>query len=74
MECRGSGEGEAAIKAMGRRGAVTEVILGSGDQRLKGDFQTTTNGRAGGLLARPGSLSGHLSMQQPRLTLLDPVN
>ncbi|KAG8252714.1 hypothetical protein J6590_051163 [Homalodisca vitripennis] len=43
------------------------------DQRLKGDFRTTTNCRAGGLLARPGSLSGHPSKQQPRSTLLDPV-
>ncbi|KAG8269589.1 hypothetical protein J6590_104414 [Homalodisca vitripennis] len=31
----------------------------------------TTNGRAGGLLARTGSLSGHPSKQQPRSTLLD---
>ncbi|KAG8315323.1 hypothetical protein J6590_073377 [Homalodisca vitripennis] len=30
-------------------------------------------GRAGGLLARTGSLSGHLSKQQPRSTLLDLV-
>ncbi|KAG8289271.1 hypothetical protein J6590_107951, partial [Homalodisca vitripennis] len=35
------------------------------------DFRTTTNGRAGGLLARKGLLSGHPSKQQPRLTLLD---
>ncbi|KAG8331432.1 hypothetical protein J6590_042202 [Homalodisca vitripennis] len=34
------------------------------------DFRTTTNGRAGGLLARTGSLSGHPSKQQPRSTLL----
>ncbi|KAG8315757.1 hypothetical protein J6590_065527 [Homalodisca vitripennis] len=27
----------------------------------KGDFRTTTNDRAGGLLARTGSLSGHPS-------------
>ncbi|KAG8278320.1 hypothetical protein J6590_023769 [Homalodisca vitripennis] len=33
----------------------------------------TTNGRAGGMLARTGSLSGHPSKQQPRSTLLDPV-
>ncbi|KAG8244819.1 hypothetical protein J6590_015363 [Homalodisca vitripennis] len=45
----------------------------SGDQRLKGDFRTTTNGRAGGPLARTGSLSGHLSRQRPRSTLLDLV-
>ncbi|KAG8268695.1 hypothetical protein J6590_021515 [Homalodisca vitripennis] len=44
-----------------------------GDQRLKGDFRTTVNGRAGGLFARAGSLSGHPSKQQPRLTLLDLV-
>ncbi|KAG8263576.1 Eukaryotic translation initiation factor 2-alpha kinase 3 [Homalodisca vitripennis] len=37
-----------------------------GDQRLKSDFQTTTNGRADGLLARTGSLSGHPYKQQPR--------
>ncbi|KAG8295394.1 hypothetical protein J6590_081504 [Homalodisca vitripennis] len=42
-----------------------------GDQRLKGDFRTTTNGRAGGPLARTGSLSGQLSKQRPRSTLLD---
>ncbi|KAG8267932.1 hypothetical protein J6590_039316 [Homalodisca vitripennis] len=41
-------------------------------QRLKGDFPTTTNGRAGGLLARTGSLSGHPYKQQPHSTLLDP--
>ncbi|KAG8308910.1 hypothetical protein J6590_098384, partial [Homalodisca vitripennis] len=41
--------------------------------QFKGDFPTTTNGRAGGLLARTGSLSGHPSKQQPRSTLLDPV-
>ncbi|KAG8278796.1 hypothetical protein J6590_011194 [Homalodisca vitripennis] len=40
-----------------------------GDQR----FKTTSNGRAGGLLGRTGSLSGHPSKQQPRSTLLDPV-
>ncbi|KAG8318280.1 hypothetical protein J6590_006593 [Homalodisca vitripennis] len=34
------------------------------------DFRTTTNGRAGGLLARTGSLSGHSSKQQPRSTAL----
>ncbi|KAG8316495.1 hypothetical protein J6590_049619 [Homalodisca vitripennis] len=33
---------------------------------------TTTNGRAGGLLARTGSLIDHPSKQQPRLTLLYP--
>ncbi|KAG8260397.1 hypothetical protein J6590_098032 [Homalodisca vitripennis] len=33
-----------------------------------GDFRTTNNGRAGGLLARTGSLSGHPSKQQPRST------
>ncbi|KAG8331418.1 hypothetical protein J6590_042185 [Homalodisca vitripennis] len=38
-----------------------------------GDFRTTTNGRANGLLARTGSLSGHPSKQQPRSALLDPV-
>ncbi|KAG8320372.1 hypothetical protein J6590_070658 [Homalodisca vitripennis] len=46
----------------------------TGDQRLKGDFRTTTNDRAGGLLARTGSLSGHPSKQQPRSTLLDPCS
>ncbi|KAG8286728.1 hypothetical protein J6590_053685 [Homalodisca vitripennis] len=45
----------------------------TGDQRLKGDFRTTTNDWAGGLLARTGSLSGYPSKQQPRSTLLDPV-
>ncbi|KAG8264690.1 hypothetical protein J6590_008625 [Homalodisca vitripennis] len=35
--------------------------------------RTTTNGRAGGLLARTGSLSGHPSKQQPCSTLLVPV-
>ncbi|KAG8327083.1 hypothetical protein J6590_026415 [Homalodisca vitripennis] len=38
------------------------------------DFQTTTNDGTGGLLAGTGSLSGHSSKQQPRLTLLDSVN
>ncbi|KAG8284167.1 hypothetical protein J6590_003860 [Homalodisca vitripennis] len=38
---------------------------------VKGDFRTTTNGRAGGLLGRTGSLSGHPSKQQPRSMLLD---
>ncbi|KAG8289142.1 hypothetical protein J6590_003476 [Homalodisca vitripennis] len=37
------------------------------------DFRTTTSGRAGGLLARIGSLSGYLFEQQPRLSLLDLV-
>ncbi|KAG8328742.1 hypothetical protein J6590_102676 [Homalodisca vitripennis] len=41
-----------------------------GDQRLKGILSTTTNGRAGGLLVRTGSLSGHPSKQQLRSTLL----
>ncbi|KAG8320709.1 hypothetical protein J6590_062600 [Homalodisca vitripennis] len=40
------------------------------DKWLKGDFRTTTSGRAGGLLARTGSLSGHSSKQQPRSTLI----
>ncbi|KAG8336423.1 hypothetical protein J6590_045389 [Homalodisca vitripennis] len=44
-----------------------------GDQRLKGDFRTTTNGRADEVLPRTGSLSGHPSKQQPRSTLLDSV-
>ncbi|KAG8329438.1 hypothetical protein J6590_085976 [Homalodisca vitripennis] len=44
-----------------------------GDQRLEDDFRTTTNGRAGGLLARTGPLSGHPSKQQPRSTVLDLV-
>ncbi|KAG8327726.1 hypothetical protein J6590_012774 [Homalodisca vitripennis] len=44
-----------------------------GNQRLKGNFRTTTNGRAGGLLARTGSPSGHPSKQHPRSTLLDLV-
>ncbi|KAG8275023.1 hypothetical protein J6590_095082 [Homalodisca vitripennis] len=44
-----------------------------GDQRLKGNFQTTANGRAGGLLARTGSLSGHSYKKQPCSTLLDSV-
>ncbi|KAG8301456.1 hypothetical protein J6590_053529 [Homalodisca vitripennis] len=38
---------------------------------LEDDFQTTTNGRAGDLLARTGTLSGHPSKQQPRSTLPD---
>ncbi|KAG8279606.1 hypothetical protein J6590_100999 [Homalodisca vitripennis] len=42
-----------------------------GYQWLKCDFRTTTNGRAGGLPARTGSLSGNPSKQQPRSTLLD---
>ncbi|KAG8255235.1 hypothetical protein J6590_065955 [Homalodisca vitripennis] len=41
---------------------------------LKMNFRTTTNGRAGGVLARTGSLSGHPSKQQPRSTLLDLEN
>ncbi|KAG8334224.1 hypothetical protein J6590_095426 [Homalodisca vitripennis] len=32
---------------------------------------TTTTGRAGGLLARTGSLNGHSFKQQPRSKLLD---
>ncbi|KAG8272076.1 hypothetical protein J6590_050027 [Homalodisca vitripennis] len=40
-----------------------------GDQRLKCGFRASTNGRAGELLARTGSLSGHPSKQQPRSTL-----
>ncbi|KAG8299514.1 hypothetical protein J6590_099137 [Homalodisca vitripennis] len=46
--------------------------LTPGDQRLKGDFRTTTNGQASGLLARTGSFSDHPSKQQPRSMLLDP--
>ncbi|KAG8308205.1 hypothetical protein J6590_002291 [Homalodisca vitripennis] len=38
---------------------------------LRRDFRTTIHVRAGGLLARTGSLSGHPSKQQPRSTLLD---
>ncbi|KAG8282636.1 hypothetical protein J6590_031886 [Homalodisca vitripennis] len=45
-------------------------FLTPGDQRLKGDFRTTANDRAGGLLARTGSLSGHSSKQQPRSRFL----
>ncbi|KAG8283304.1 hypothetical protein J6590_021204 [Homalodisca vitripennis] len=37
------------------------------------DFRTNTNGRAAGLLAMTGYLSGYPSKQQPRSTLLDPV-
>ncbi|KAG8257892.1 hypothetical protein J6590_040802 [Homalodisca vitripennis] len=44
-----------------------------GDQRLKGDFRITTNGRTDGLLARIGSVTGHPSKQQPCSTLLDSV-
>ncbi|KAG8271038.1 hypothetical protein J6590_071416 [Homalodisca vitripennis] len=33
------------------------------NKRLEGDFRTTTNGRAGGLLARKESLTGHPSKQ-----------
>ncbi|KAG8246866.1 hypothetical protein J6590_075243 [Homalodisca vitripennis] len=43
------------------------------NQRLKGDFRTIKNGRAGRLLARTGSLSGHPSKQQPRSTVPDSV-
>ncbi|KAG8286816.1 hypothetical protein J6590_051806 [Homalodisca vitripennis] len=35
-------------------------------QPLKGDFRTNTNGWAGVMFARTGSLSGHPSKQQPR--------
>ncbi|KAG8261892.1 mannose binding [Homalodisca vitripennis] len=42
--------------------------------QFKGDFRTTINGRAGGLLTRTGSLNGQPSKQQPRSTLLDSVN
>ncbi|KAG8253331.1 hypothetical protein J6590_036853 [Homalodisca vitripennis] len=42
-----------------------EVLL----YQLKDYFRTTTTGRAGGVLARTGSLSGHPSKQQPRPTL-----
>ncbi|KAG8258557.1 hypothetical protein J6590_029190 [Homalodisca vitripennis] len=38
----------------------------------RSDFRTTTNGRAGRLLARTGSLTGHPSKQQPHSTLLNP--
>ncbi|KAG8298998.1 hypothetical protein J6590_002967 [Homalodisca vitripennis] len=37
------------------------------------NLRTTTNGRAGGLLARGRSLSGHPFKQQQRSTLLDPT-
>ncbi|KAG8322343.1 PH domain leucine-rich repeat-containing protein phosphatase 2 [Homalodisca vitripennis] len=40
---------------------------------LKDNFRTTTNGRAGGLFARTGALSGHPSKQQSRSMLLHPV-
>ncbi|KAG8292105.1 hypothetical protein J6590_046925 [Homalodisca vitripennis] len=40
----------------------------SSRSELEGDFRTTTNGRAGGLLAKTGLLSGHPSKQQPRST------
>ncbi|KAG8282705.1 hypothetical protein J6590_030426 [Homalodisca vitripennis] len=40
-------------------------------QTAKGDFETTTNGWAGRLLAGTESLNGHPSKQQPRSTLLD---
>ncbi|KAG8316481.1 hypothetical protein J6590_049605 [Homalodisca vitripennis] len=49
--------------------SVVARITGSCNS-LKGDFRTTTNGRAGGLLARTGSLSGHPAKQQPRSTLM----
>ncbi|KAG8296683.1 hypothetical protein J6590_051664 [Homalodisca vitripennis] len=39
------------------------------DQRLTDDFRTI-DGREGRLLARPGSLSGNRSKQQPRSTLV----
>ncbi|KAG8337300.1 hypothetical protein J6590_026265 [Homalodisca vitripennis] len=42
------------------------LALGEG----KADFRTTINGRAEGLLARTGSLSGHPSKQQPRFVQL----
>ncbi|KAG8245933.1 hypothetical protein J6590_096258 [Homalodisca vitripennis] len=48
--------------------------LKSKDGLFRGDFRTTTNGRAGGLLARTGSLSGLSSKQQPRSTSLVPRN
>ncbi|KAG8319341.1 hypothetical protein J6590_093966 [Homalodisca vitripennis] len=44
-----------------------------GEYWLKDDFRTTTNGLAGGLLARTGSLSAHPFKQQPRSTILHPV-
>ncbi|KAG8260128.1 hypothetical protein J6590_103806 [Homalodisca vitripennis] len=53
--------------------AKNSSLTQPGDQRKNGDFRTTTKGRAGGLLARTGSLSGHPSKQQPRSTLLDPI-
>ncbi|KAG8325562.1 hypothetical protein J6590_064343 [Homalodisca vitripennis] len=40
------------------------------DQQLNGVFRITTNGQAGGLLARTGSLSSHPSKQQPRSTIM----
>ncbi|KAG8286262.1 hypothetical protein J6590_063936 [Homalodisca vitripennis] len=53
------------------RAKKPSLTLNLGTKGLKGDFRTTTNGRADGLLARTGSLSGHPSKQQPRSTLLD---
>ncbi|KAG8299400.1 hypothetical protein J6590_102023 [Homalodisca vitripennis] len=58
-------------------GAFPNADSGRGLSKLtngfKGDIRTTTNSRAGGLLARTGSLSGHPSKQQPRSTMLDLV-
>ncbi|KAG8318964.1 hypothetical protein J6590_101730, partial [Homalodisca vitripennis] len=46
------------------------LTLNLGSNGLKDDFRTTTNGRADGLLARTGSLSGHPTQQQPQSTYL----
>ncbi|KAG8269776.1 hypothetical protein J6590_100219 [Homalodisca vitripennis] len=54
------------------RAKKPSLTLNLGTNGLK-VIQTTANGRAGGLLARTGSLGGHPSKQQPRSTLLDPV-
>ncbi|KAG8306246.1 hypothetical protein J6590_051590 [Homalodisca vitripennis] len=81
-----AGEGERATLKTCRKSGNLKVGCGSGclaklrlrnlfgDQRLKGDFRTITNDRAGGLLARAGSLSGHPTKQHPRSMLLDPRN
>ncbi|KAG8276422.1 hypothetical protein J6590_065696 [Homalodisca vitripennis] len=74
----GSGDEAGSGNEVGKGDKVgTSDVAGTGDeadQQFKGIFRTTTNGRAGGLLARTGSLSGHSSKQQPRSTLIDFMN
>ncbi|KAG8277056.1 hypothetical protein J6590_050892 [Homalodisca vitripennis] len=50
---------------MGEVRAKKPSLTQPGDQQLKCNFRTITNGRASGLLVRIGSLNGNPSKQQP---------